>query len=223
MTTITSSHYHHPSPTSCAGIEGVGINPKHPFDDEDNDVHNPDRVLLKAKCIIEEWNTTVVPKMRPVVLQLLQQVNEIENYSYNTDDMKTVNDENQQNRKFNKFNDNNESNGKYDEIVNQTESIQRNINELHDRLHSCKLNIHHVLEVNTLHTKYLSPISKLPIFGKVCQKTEGQIELDHYYQQHFLHQYETANVEYREVDDICRRIISIVETKRNRNNTTMKK
>jgi regulator of replication initiation timing len=157
-----------------------------------------------AKHVIEEWNTTIVPKIIPKVESMLQQVT----------DMKHQIDSKENNVMFPNDRAKDVIHAELGIIFDETMHIEKQIQKLYDRLHTCKGQIHDALEGNPLCTKYLSPIVKLPIFGRVSNKTEQQEKLDHYYQHDFLHQYETATLEYQTVTDQCQHILLLVSNSR---------
>ena len=199
-------------PTTSVGIEHLGVNPKHPeySSTEFHDHHNPIHIMGESKQAMEEWMTNIVPKVMPQVSTLLQQVTDMKHTADHPDGrikddvMKT----------------------ELGTIFHQTIAFEKQMQKAYDRLRSCKVLIHDVLEVNPLYTKYLSSISKLPIFGRVGTKnstgttstTEQHKVLDQYYQQDFLHQYETAMMEYQTVSDQCQHILLLVSNTR----TTLK-
>lgn len=199
----TTTNYHHPS---TAGMERMGVNPKHP--EHTSTIH----VMEESKLVLEEWMTTVAPKTMPRIQILVQLVTDLKNtvqrhiHKENVKHPENSTTTNHSNMKATHV----ELRMLFDEAI----AIEQKIQTLFNRLHTCKGKIHDALEGNPLCTKYLSSISKLPIFGRVTQKTEHQMTLDHYYQHDFLPHYETATVEYQEVMDQCQHILLLVSNTR---------
>jgi hypothetical protein len=220
----TTTNYHHPSK---AGIERMGVNPKHPeyssstelnMDQNTNtnepctndDRRHPIHVMQESKLVLEEWMTTIVPKTMPRIQALVQQVTDLKNTTPRQNHKENV--EHPQNKKTNHINVT--MNAELASIFDQAIAMEQQIQTLFNRLQVCKGSIHDALEGHPLCTKYLSSISKLPIFGRVYQKTKDQVTLDQYYQHDFLPHYETATVEYQEVMDQCQHILLLVSNTR---------
>ena len=201
MESPTATYNH---PITSAGVERMGVNPKHPeYSSTELIDHDPIHIMEQAKQIMEEWNTTIAPKVTPRVNALLQQVTDMKHQLDAKENVIQSDERAKQTMQT-----------ELGIIFDESIAIEKQIQKLYDRLHTCKGRIHDALEGNPLCTKYLSPIVKLPIFGRVSNKTEHQHTLDHYYQHVFLHQYETATMEYQTVTDQCQHILLLVSNTR---------
>ena len=215
-TTATPLNHHHhllPSTSEDRRIERMGVNPKHPEYSSDDQMRmmkeheRPIYIMEESKRVMEEWNTTIVPKIIPRVHTLLQQVKDMK---HRTDAKENVvHHQDQRTRETIK--------AELGMILEETIALERQIQTVFNQLRTCKQQIHDTLEGNPLCTKYLSAISKLPVFGRVSSTSHHNKEhktLDHYYQHHFLHHYETATVEYQQVSDQCQHILLLVSNTR---------
>jgi hypothetical protein len=163
--------------------------------------HDPIHVLEESKLVLEEWTTTVVPKIMPRVQTLWEHVTDLKIQEQNHQD----NVKHEQSKRA--------TDAELGIIFDQTIVMEQQVQALFNRLLSCNGNIHDVLEGNPLRTKHAGAIS-LHIFGRVGHKTQHQVTLDHYYQQVFLPQYETATIEYQKVIDQCQHILLLVSNAR---------
>jgi predicted RNase H-like nuclease (RuvC/YqgF family) len=190
----TTSAYH---PPTSDGVETMGVNPKCPNEMEDS---NPIRVMETARRSMDEWNATILPKLQPQIQHLLQQVHTLKDKLH----MKQETPEHAK-----------ETCATLKQIMVETIVHEQQIQKLYTRLHDCKQQVQQAMEVNPLCTKYLSGISRLPIFGKAGRtKTTHQMELEHYYQYLFLPQYETAMIEYNTINDQCQHILLSISNAR---------
>ena len=195
----------HP-PTSIVGIEQMGVNPKHPeySSTEFHEHHDPIRIMEHSKQIMEEWNTIVVPKIMPRVNALVHHVTDLK-YQTDAADHSVRHDDNDRIRTL----------AELKTLFDETIAIEAQLQQLYDPLRTGKQQMCAALRGNPLCTKYLSSISQCPIFGRVTPKlTADQVTLDHYYQHEYLHQYETATIEYQTVSDQCQHILLLISNTR---------
>ena len=214
----TTTNYHHPS---TAGIEGMGVNPKHPeyssssFSRNNEEDHHPiHTVMEESKLVMEEWITTIVPKIMPRIQTLVQQVTDLK-HTISHQNHKEHDEHPENNTTTDHPNNYTHMNTELGIRFDETIAMEQQIQTLFNHLKVCKGKIHDSLEGNNpLYTKYTSAISKLRIFGRVCQKTAHQMTLDQYYHHTFLPQYETATVEYQHVIDQCQHVLLLVSNTR---------
>jgi hypothetical protein len=189
-------------------VELMGVNPKHP----DSATTHPNRVLPKealeqAKAIMQIWNDTVVPKIFPVANDLLHLADKLwhlekKDHQYHPDTSESREDGGVDiiNMDERVVTIRTKVEADWEKIVTETSTLCQKVEDLHERLVQCKENIRLALQLDPLCTKYLSAISRLPIFGRPY--SDDQKELNHYYNHKFLAQYENATVEYQELCEL---------------------
>jgi hypothetical protein len=167
-------------------IQVVGMNPNHP---DAPTILSPEEAMEQAQAAIHDWNETVMPKISPIAEDLWHQASDLWHVEKNEPEKRK--EEKESDEIPHQFQD------AWQGIFNETAVLKQQVEEKKTRLVNCKQNIQHALQADPECTKYMSAILKLPIFTPPCP--EAQKELDHYYNNTFLHQYENAMEEYEEL------------------------